>query len=80
MKEWVDSHYGTNEDRCFYVGEVMDLIQSENEQVFYKSYLNNQQKWNDDFKEYFRILILPRISNFGLWEIRKLFSFDVNLA
>ena len=55
----------------------MDLIQSENEQVFHKSYLKNQQKWNDDFKEYFRKSILPRISTFGLWEIRKLFSFDV---
>ena len=78
IKEWVDSHQGTKEDRRFYVGEVMDLIQSENEQVFYKSYLKNQQKWNNDFKEYFRKSILPRISTFGLWEIRKLFSFDVS--
>ena len=41
-------------------------------------YFKNQQKWNEDFKEYFRKSILPRISTFGLWEIRKLFSFDVS--
>lgn len=54
IKECVDSHQGTKQDRCYYVAEVMDLIQPENQQDFHKSYLQKQLTWNYKFKEYFR--------------------------
>ena len=44
IKEWVDSHQGTKEDRGFYVGEVMDLIQSEKKRI--QTVDTNNEHWS----------------------------------
>lgn len=48
-------------------------IKSENEKEFQKAYLKRQEKWKDDFKEYFRRSIYPEFLHLASGK-KKLFD------